>query len=75
MDVIEVQALINGIWTRNDSQDFIGNINRLRFRGEYYDVETKWYYNGVYMDAVSTDVIGLKRVYENIPEKIHLLMI
>lgn len=69
VEIIEVQALINGIWTRNDSQDFIGNINRLRFRGEYYDVETKWYYNGVYMDAVSTDVIGLKRVYETIPEK------
>ena len=34
----------NASWVENTSADFIGNINPIRYRGYYFDTETKLYY-------------------------------
>lgn len=39
-----------GNWEVNEDEKFIGNINRIRFCGYYYDAETSWYYCGRYYD-------------------------
>lgn len=41
----------NGVWTECDRQDFVGNVNKVRFKQAYYDEETGWYYCGRYYDT------------------------
>ena len=36
--------VLNPDGTENTAEDFIGNINPIRYRSYYYDVETGWYY-------------------------------
>ena len=36
--------VLNPNGTENTAEDFIGNINPIRYRSYYYDVETGWYY-------------------------------
>lgn len=44
----------NGDWQEvsNDPQS-IGNINRIRYLGDYFDEETGWYYSDSYYDATA----------------------
>ena len=38
--------VMNPDGTENTDSDFIGNVNPIRYRGYYYDVETGFYYCG-----------------------------
>lgn len=51
----------NGIdWVTSNDTKFIGNYNKVRLYGSYWDEETGWYYhNGVYEDTVKGKIIGL----------------
>ena len=46
----ETLELVNGEWRSNDDANFIGNINKIRYKGFYYDDETGWYYKDRYFD-------------------------
>lgn len=48
----DVLELCNGKWVSNNQNDFIGNINKMRYKGFYLDEETGWYYVGRYFDPV-----------------------
>ncbi len=55
-DIYEVALGLdeNNNWVdKTDCEDFIGNINPIRFTGCYYDKETGWYYSGRYYSAGS----------------------
>ena len=43
-DAYGVCKVMNPDGTENTDDDFIGNVNPIRYRGYYYDVETKLYY-------------------------------
>ncbi len=51
----------NGVdWVTSNDTKFIGNYNKIRLYGSYWDDETGWYYhNGVYEDTVKGKIIGL----------------
>ena len=60
----------NGI--ENKSADFIGNINPIRYRGYYFDVETNLYYlNSRYYDPEVGRFISLDAVDYLTPDSIH----
>ena len=46
----DVLQPVDGEWVSNSSEDFLGNINHIRYKGDYYDAETGWYYDGRYVD-------------------------
>lgn len=49
-----------GDWVKEESNDFIGNYNKIRLYGDYWDEETGWYYySGLYTDALRDVVIDL----------------
>lgn len=60
---IEVEAVLKydgGQWIIEDEPDFIGNYNKIRLYGEYFDDETGWYCTGsIYTDASEGVVVGL----------------
>lgn len=47
---IETQIFSDGQWIRCEDDNFIGNINKIRYVQVYYDEETGWYYMGRYYD-------------------------
>lgn len=58
----DVLECIEGEWISNTEDSFIGNINKIRYKGYYYDVETGWYYHGRYIDPECNRFIdGLNR--------------
>mgnify|MGYP002798752151 FL=1 len=60
----------NGI--ENTNADFIGNINPIRYRGYYFDVETNLYYlNSRYYDPEVGRFISLDAVDYLAPDSIH----
>lgn len=54
---VDVQECVDGEWCANTSETFIGNINKIRYKGYYYDIETGWYYNGRYIDSIGNRFI------------------
>ena len=44
MDAWGNHKVLDDAGTENTSDDFIGNINPIRYRGYYYDRETNLYY-------------------------------
>ena len=44
MDAWGNHKVLDAAGTENTSDDFIGNINPIRYRGYYYDTETNLYY-------------------------------
>ena len=72
-DGIELEAVMemqDGQWIKTDSQDFIGNYNKIRCYGDYYDDETGWYYTGsIYHDVIQGKVIGLEENDEYLTEE------
>ena len=68
--------VLNPDGTENTAEDFIGNINPIRYRSYYYDTETKLYYlnpvkpgygNPLYMSEPMS--MKLKLLYISITEK------
>lgn len=61
LQVVGVLKLAGDEWQVNNDADFIGNFNKIRSYGAYYDDETGWYYsNGVYNDVCENKIVGLK---------------
>ncbi len=60
LQVTGVLELVGNEWQTNCDENFIGNFNKIRSYGAYYDDETGWYYsNGVYNDVCENKIIGL----------------
>lgn len=56
----DVLRYTEGSWVKDETDDFIGNYNKIRLYGDYQDEETGWYYSaGLYTDALRGVVIGL----------------
>lgn len=61
LQVVEVLKRVGDEWYVNCDEDFIGNFNKIRSYGAYFDDETGWYYsNGVYNDVCENKIVGLK---------------
>lgn len=59
--VVGVYELVGNEWKANGDENFIGNFNKIRSYGAYFDDETGWYYsNGVYNDVCENKIVGLK---------------
>lgn len=58
--VTDVLENINGEWISTEDPQFIGNYNKIRLYGSYWDDETGWFYhNGVYEDTSRDKIIAL----------------
>ncbi len=57
--VANVLEKVDDKWVSNTDEEFIGNINRIRYRGYYYDIETDLYYyeQGAFIDAKTGGII------------------
>lgn len=63
LECVDVLCYDEGRWISNVDAGFVGNVNRIRLYGEYWDVETGWYYSdGIYNDASANKIVGL---YDN----------
>ncbi len=56
--VSNVLEKVGDKWVINTDEKFIGNFNRIRYTGDYYDIETDLYYsNSVFFDPETNNVI------------------